>query len=82
MEDLDFCPGLHLDGPLSGTTGYAINRIGARVTFFLPPTPGGPRGVYEVVQLADGERPAGLRFIGYIEDRLAEADRRGDHASS
>ncbi|MCM0678295.1 hypothetical protein NCC78_27005 [Micromonospora phytophila] len=66
MPDLPFCAGTFLDGPLAGTTGYAVNRLGHRTEFMWPPRPGGRRGTYEVVELADGDRPAALRFIGYI----------------
>ncbi len=67
MPDLDICPASHLDGPLAGTHGYARDILGYRMEFALPPRPGGPRGVYEVVTLATDDRPAGLRFVGYLD---------------
>jgi hypothetical protein len=66
LQGLDICAATHVDGPLAGMAGYATNRIGYRVEFALPPRPGGARGMYEVVKLADGEQPAELRFVGYI----------------
>jgi hypothetical protein len=51
--------------PLAGQSGYAVNRLGYRVSFAPPPRPGGPTGEYEVNRMAEGERPADLRFVGY-----------------
>jgi hypothetical protein len=56
----NFCKAVHLDGPLAGQTGYATNRLGARVGF----RQGDVTGTYEVVELAEDDRAAGLRFVG------------------
>lgn len=61
--EIDFCAALHLDGPLAGTLGYAVNRMGFRTGFALAPRPGGLTGTYEVVKLSQDGQPAGLRFI-------------------
>lgn len=69
-----FCAGLHLDGPLAGQVGYAVNEIGQRGEYFLPPYPvGGPAAIYQVVRLAGGDRPADLRFVGF-RDGAARTD--------
>lgn len=31
LPDIDFCAAIHLDGPLAGTLGYAVNRMGFQV---------------------------------------------------
>jgi hypothetical protein len=62
---INFCNAIHLDGPLSGQAGYAINELGHRIEFALPPRPGGPVGCYEVIRLATDDRPAELRFVGF-----------------
>jgi hypothetical protein len=64
---VDFCEATHLDGPLAGSSGYAVNRVGHRVGFALPPRPGGLTGEYEVVKLSEGGRPAELRFVEQSE---------------
>ncbi|MBE1496020.1 hypothetical protein H4696_003120 [Amycolatopsis lexingtonensis] len=70
MPDVAFCPAVHLDGPLAGERGYAVNDLGSRGTSLLPPfRPGGPGAVYEVARLADDDHPAELRFVGYRTDR-------------
>jgi hypothetical protein len=78
---IDFCEAVYLDGPLAGQTGYAINEVGHRSRFALPPRPGGPAGVYEVTGLAAGDQPAEMRFIGFItpddgatEDKLPHSE--------
>ncbi|RSN15385.1 hypothetical protein DMB42_00505 [Nonomuraea sp. WAC 01424] len=59
---IDFCEGLLLDGPLAGTTAYAVNELGFLVQLTLPPRrPGGPVVTYEVVTLSTDDRPAELR---------------------
>jgi acetyl esterase/lipase len=62
---INFCAAIHLDGPLAGRTGYAINELGHRIEIALPPRPGGPIGVYEVTRLATDDQPAELRFVGF-----------------
>jgi hypothetical protein len=64
---IDWCTVTHLDGPLAGTSGYAVNRLGHRVGFALPPRPGGLIGEYEVVKVSKGGRPAELRFVEQTE---------------
>jgi hypothetical protein len=63
--DVDFVPAIHLDGPLAGTTGYAINRLGYQADFALPPRPGGPTGTYELVKLSEHDEPAELRLLDF-----------------
>ncbi|MEV0134549.1 hypothetical protein AB0H83_39580 [Dactylosporangium sp. NPDC050688] len=65
MPAIDFCAGIHLDGPLAGQTGYATNELGSRTRFYLPPQPGGPTGFYEVTRLATQDKPAEMRFVGF-----------------
>ncbi|MFF0413461.1 hypothetical protein ACFYUY_23865 [Kitasatospora sp. NPDC004745] len=66
---ISVCTAIYLDGPLAGTTtSYAINQLGSRVGYALPPRPSGPRGTYEVVRLAEGEHPAELRHIEPTDD--------------
>jgi hypothetical protein len=66
MPEIDSCSAVHLDGPLAGQPGYAINTLGTRVTSVLPTyRSGGPGALYEVVRLADNDHPAELRFVGY-----------------
>ncbi|WP_331722942.1 hypothetical protein [Nocardia sp. NBC_00511] len=60
---IDSCDAVYLDGPLAGQRGYALNTLGTRIGFALPPRPGGPTGEYEVVALAHGDHPAQLRQI-------------------
>ncbi|MFC1431380.1 hypothetical protein ACEZDB_12065 [Streptacidiphilus sp. N1-3] len=61
---VNICAATYLDGPLADTAaGYATNEIGSRVGFALPPRPGGQSGTYEVVRLAEGDRPAELRLV-------------------
>jgi hypothetical protein len=62
---INFCAAVHLDGPFAGQTGYAINELGHRIEFALPPGPDGPIGVYEVTRLATDDQPAELRFVGF-----------------
>jgi hypothetical protein len=57
------CAAVHLDGPLAGQTGYTLNEIGYRTGFALPPRPGGPIGIYEVVKLSEDGGPAELRLV-------------------
>ena len=72
MPAIDFCAGVHLDGPLAGQTGYATNELGSRTQFYLQPQPGGPTGYYEVTSLATPGKPADMRFVGFTspEDEL------------
>jgi hypothetical protein len=65
MPAIDFCAGIHLDGPLAGQTGYVTNELGSRTQFYLPPQPGGPTGFYEVTRLATQDKPAEMRFVGF-----------------
>ena len=60
---VDFCAATYLDGPLAGSAGYAVNRLGYRAGFASPARPGGLAGEYEVVKLSEGGRPAELRFV-------------------
>ncbi|MEV6071938.1 hypothetical protein AB0L82_35820 [Nocardia sp. NPDC052001] len=60
---IDTVDAVYLDGPLAGQRGYALNTLGQRVGFALPPRPGGPTGEYEVITLAHQGRPASLRLI-------------------
>ncbi|MEV6825146.1 hypothetical protein [Amycolatopsis sp. NPDC051102] len=81
MPDVAFCSAVHLDGPLAGERGYAVNELGSRGTSLLPPfRPGGPGAVYEVVRLADGDHPAGLRFVGYPTEPTSEGG--GGHSTA
>ncbi|MFD0526316.1 hypothetical protein ACFQ1I_02105 [Kitasatospora arboriphila] len=62
---IEFCTAIHLDGPLASTISrYAVNQLGSRCDHALPPRPGGPSVTYEVVGLAEGDRPAELRHVG------------------
>jgi hypothetical protein len=61
--EIDYCSAIHLDGPMAGQPGYAINRLGSRVRVALPPRPGGPTMEYEVVTLSVDGRPAELRIV-------------------
>ena len=61
--EIDFCAAIHLDGPLAGTLGSAVNRMGFQVGFALAPRPGGLTGTYEVVKLSQDGQLAELRFI-------------------
>ena len=62
---VNICAAIYLDGPLANTdAGYATNEIGSRVGVALPPRPGGQSGSYEVVMLAECDRPAELRLAG------------------
>jgi hypothetical protein len=60
---LDWCSGVCLDGPMSGESVYAINRIGSRVTVKSSLISAGTTVMYEVVTLASGESPADLRVV-------------------
>ncbi|MEV0335845.1 hypothetical protein [Nocardia sp. NPDC050717] len=59
VAKLDFCRALHLDGPLAGRSGYAINAIGYRCGFRIADQ----IGTYEVVALSEDGRPAELRMV-------------------
>ncbi|HEX6872017.1 MAG TPA: hypothetical protein VF163_13030 [Micromonosporaceae bacterium] len=65
---LEFCSAAYVDGPLEGELGYAMNELGSHVAFALPYGLDSRRGSYEVVRLADGQRPAELRFSGYADE--------------
>ncbi|MFB7126409.1 hypothetical protein [Kitasatospora sp. NPDC056273] len=66
---INFCSAVYLDGPLAGsTTRYAINQIGSRIDCALSPRPGGPRGTYKLVKLAEGDRPAELRLVLELDE--------------
>jgi hypothetical protein len=69
MPAIEFCLALYVDGPLAGRSGYAVNRLCYRVTFALPPRASGPIGEYRVIRRAEGDRPAGRRFVGYTAER-------------
>jgi hypothetical protein len=60
---LDWCSGVCLDGPMSGESVDAINRIGSRVTVKSSLISAGTTVMYEVVTLASGESPADLRVV-------------------
>ncbi|MGX1778357.1 hypothetical protein ACWIGW_40060 [Nocardia brasiliensis] len=59
LDKIDFCRAIHLDGPLTGTSGYAINTLGYRSGFRKGPH----TGTYEVVELSSNGRPAELRLV-------------------
>ncbi|MFI9400705.1 hypothetical protein [Nocardia sp. NPDC052316] len=58
-DKLDWCRATHLDGPLAGRSGYAINRLGYRSGFRKGPHV----GTYEVVELSSDGQPAKLRLV-------------------
>lgn len=62
---INFSAAIHLDGPLAGQTGYAINELGHQIQIAQPPRPGGPIALYEVTRLATNDQPAELRFTGF-----------------
>jgi hypothetical protein len=62
---INFCAAIHLDGPLAGQTGYAINELGHQIQIAQPSRPGGPIALYEVTRLATDDQPAELRFAGF-----------------
>lgn len=69
------CSTVHLDGPLAGQTGYTVNEIGYRTGFALPPRPGGPTGIYEVVKLSEDGQPAETRLVDVQQSGAATARR-------
>ncbi|MCP9625139.1 hypothetical protein FOH10_15225 [Nocardia otitidiscaviarum] len=58
-DKIAFCQAIHLDGPLAGQPGYAINTLGSRSEFRI----GCRIGTYEVVTLSSDGRPAELRLV-------------------
>jgi hypothetical protein len=60
---INFCAAIHLDGPLDGQTGYAINELGHQIQIAQPPRPSGPIALCEVTRLATDDQPAELRLV-------------------
>ncbi len=69
----EFTSAIHLDGPLAGQTGYAIDELGRQSGFALAPGPGGLSGTYEVAKVSEDGRPAELRLAEVQQESTATA---------